>query len=262
MSIGGRCVPRRRRTPSRCLSTGAGRSCPRGDRLASRTGLRRWRRMAARRSAPLPTTRPIEYVPHGLRPFGGGELEVRRPGGELGSWWSFAGEGESGPGQQRLAFTDEVLGLRAELCYQTDPRTDVIRRWSELSNIGEGDLVLRRLDSAAVNIPVSGGARLTYLVGQWAQEFQLTQVELGRGGFSIGSRQGVSGHDLRTLARRSGRSARRTARHADLGSLVRMVGFVAHRRAGRIRRTAPGTRRTRAARRRGPAARRCSADHP
>jgi alpha-galactosidase len=137
-----------------------------------------------------------EYVPHGLRPFGGGELEVRRPGGELGSWWSFAGEGESGPGQQRLAFTDEVLGLRAELCYQTDPRTDVIRRWSELCNIGEGDLVLRRLDSAAVNIPVSGGARLTYLVGQWAQEFQLTQVELGRGGLSIGSRQGVSGHDF------------------------------------------------------------------
>jgi alpha-galactosidase len=138
---------------------------------------------------------PAEYVPHGLRPFGGGDLEVRRPGGELGSWWTFDGVRGSGPEHLRLAFTDEVLGLRAELCYQTDPRTDVIRRWTELTNTGEGDLVLRRLDSAAVNVPVSGGARLTYLVGQWAQEFQFTQVELGRGGFSIGSRQGVSGHD-------------------------------------------------------------------
>ena len=138
---------------------------------------------------------PAEYVPHGLRAFGGGDLEVRRPGGELGSWWTFDGERDAGPEQLRLAFTDEVLGLRAELYYQTDPRTDVIRRWTELTNIGEGDLVLRRLDSAAVNVPVSGGGRLTYLVGQWAQEFQLTQVELGRGGFSIGSRQGVSGHD-------------------------------------------------------------------
>ena len=138
---------------------------------------------------------PAEYVPHGLRAFGGGDLEVRRPGGEFGSWWTFDGAPDAGPEQLHLAFTDEILGLRAELYYQTDPRTDVIRRWTELTNIGEGDLVLRRLDSAAVNVPVSGGARLTYLVGQWAQEFQLTQVELGRGGFSIGSRQGVSGHD-------------------------------------------------------------------
>jgi alpha-galactosidase len=138
---------------------------------------------------------PAEYLPHGLRPFGGGDLEVRRPGGELGSWWTFDGARDAGPEHLRLAFTDEVLGLRAELCYQTDPRTDVIRRWTDLTNVGEADLVLRRLDSAAVNVPVPGGARLTYLVGQWAQEFQLTQVELGRGGFSIGSRQGVSGHD-------------------------------------------------------------------
>jgi alpha-galactosidase len=138
---------------------------------------------------------PVEYVPHGLRPFAGGELEVRKPGGELGSWWVFEGMREAEAGSLRLGFADPVLGLHAELCYRTDPSTDVIRRWTELTNLGEGDLVLRRLDSAAVNVPTAGGARLAYLVGQWAQEFQLTRVELGRGGFSIGSRQGVSGHD-------------------------------------------------------------------
>ena len=138
---------------------------------------------------------PAEYLPHGLRPFAGGDLGVRRPDGELGSWWVFEGEGQAEPGGLRLAFADEVLGLRAEVCYRVDPRTDVIRRWTELTNTGDGDLLLTRLDSAAVNVPVSGGARLAYLVGQWAQEFQLTRTELGRGGFAIGSRQGVSGHD-------------------------------------------------------------------
>ena len=138
---------------------------------------------------------PAEYLPTGLRPFGGADLDVRRPGGERGSWWSFAGERTTEPGELRLAFTDDVLGLNAVLCYQTVPGTDVIRRWTELMNTGDGDLLLTRLDSAAVNVPVPGGARLTYLAGQWAQEFQLKQVEIQRGGFGVGSTQGVSGHD-------------------------------------------------------------------
>lgn len=138
---------------------------------------------------------PAEYIPFGLRPFGGADLDVRRRDGERGSWWSFAGAQAAEAGELRLAFTDQVLSLDAVLCYQTTGGTDVIRRWIELTNTGDGDLVLSRLDSAAVNVPVSGGARLTYLAGQWAQEFQLKHVEIDRGGFSIGSTQGVSGHD-------------------------------------------------------------------
>ncbi|HTI19874.1 MAG TPA: alpha-galactosidase, partial [Kutzneria sp.] len=138
---------------------------------------------------------PAEYLPFGLRPFGGAELDVRRPGGERGSWWSFTGERPAEAGALRLGFTDELLGLEAVLCYETVPGTDVIRRWVELANTGDGELLLRRLDSAAVNVPVPGGARLTYLVGQWAQEFQRKQVEIERGGFGIGSTQGVPGHD-------------------------------------------------------------------
>ena len=138
---------------------------------------------------------PAEYLPSGLRPFGGADLDVRRPGGEPGSWWNFAGERTAEDGELKLAFADEQLGLEAVLCYRTVPGTDVLRRWVELANTGDGDLLLRRLDSAAVNVPVPGGARLTYLVGQWAQEFQLKQVEIDRGGFAIGSTQGVSGHD-------------------------------------------------------------------
>ncbi|WP_055610198.1 alpha-galactosidase [Streptomyces phaeochromogenes] len=134
---------------------------------------------------------PAEYLPYGLRPFTGSELIAARPGQDRGVWWDFDGA-EEGEGSLRLTFTDDVLGLRTVLCYETVPGTDVILRWTELTSTEE--LRLERLDSAAVNIPVTGTARLTYLTGQWSQEFQRTQLDLTRGTFTMGSLQGAPGH--------------------------------------------------------------------
>ncbi|MGW6472162.1 alpha-galactosidase [Streptomyces nigra] len=134
---------------------------------------------------------PAEYLPYGLRPFTGAELVAATPEGERGSWWEFAGAEES-EGALRLAFTDDVLGLRTVLCYETVPGTDVILRWTE--HTATRELRLERLDSAAVNVPVTAGARLTYLTGQWSQEYQRTQLHLARGTFTMGSTQGVPGH--------------------------------------------------------------------
>ncbi|MFF3870878.1 alpha-galactosidase [Streptomyces sp. NPDC001978] len=134
---------------------------------------------------------PAEYLPYGLRPFTGAELVAARPGEERGVWWEFAGV-EEGEGSLRLAFTDDVLGLRTVLCYETVPGTDVILRWTEFT--ASRELRLERLDSAAVTVPVTGAARLTYLTGQWSQEFQHTQLDLPRGTFTMGSTQGVPGH--------------------------------------------------------------------
>ncbi|GGI95856.1 alpha-galactosidase [Streptomyces brasiliensis] len=134
---------------------------------------------------------PAEYLPYGLRPFTGADLVASRPGEERGVWWEFAGA-EEDEGALRLAFTDEVLGLRTVLCYRTVPGTDVILRWTEFTSSRE--LRLERLDSAAVTVPVTGPARLTYLTGQWSQEFQHTRLDLSRGTFSMGSTQGAPGH--------------------------------------------------------------------
>ncbi|MGW4753044.1 alpha-galactosidase [Streptomyces chartreusis] len=134
---------------------------------------------------------PAEYLPHGLRPFNGADLVVERTDGERGVWWDFEGAEET-EGKLRLAFADETLGLRTVLCYETVPGTDVILRWTE--HTASRELRLERLDSAAVNVPVTTGARLTYLTGQWSQEFQLTQLDLTRGTFTMGSTQGVPGH--------------------------------------------------------------------
>ncbi|SDO84255.1 alpha-galactosidase [Actinacidiphila guanduensis] len=137
---------------------------------------------------------PAEYIPYGLRPFTGADLTVRRPGGERGTWWEFAGARQDEEAALELEFADPVTGLRATLHYRVVPGTDVLLRWTVLANTGAEELHLEQLDSAAVNVPVTGAARLTYLTGQWAQEFTRTTLELARGRFEMGSTQGVPGH--------------------------------------------------------------------
>ncbi|MFD6991578.1 alpha-galactosidase [Streptomyces sp. NPDC059943] len=137
---------------------------------------------------------PAEYIPYGPRPFTGADLVARRPGEERGVWWRFTGASADGESALRLVFTDETLGLTTALCYETVPGTDVILRWTELTCTGDAELRLEHFDSAAVNIPVTDTARLTYLSGQWSREFQLTQLELTRGRFELASTQAVPGH--------------------------------------------------------------------
>ncbi|MEU6321646.1 alpha-galactosidase [Streptomyces sp. NPDC047009] len=137
---------------------------------------------------------PAEYIPYGLRPFTGADLVASRPGGDRGSWSRFTGATQDGEHALRLEFADDLLGLSTALCYETVPGTDVVLRWTELTCTGEDEVRLERFDSAGVNVPVQGGARLTYLAGQWSQEFQLKDVELERGRFEMESTQGSVGH--------------------------------------------------------------------
>lgn len=137
---------------------------------------------------------PAEYLPSGMRPFAGADLTVRRPGGERGLWWAFSGADHDEGRSLRLEFTDEPTGLRTALHYRSVPGTDVVLRWTELANTGGEPLHLEVLDSAAVNVPVQGGARLTYLAGQWAQEFRRHRLDLVRGRFEMASTQGAPGH--------------------------------------------------------------------
>ena len=137
---------------------------------------------------------PVEYAPRGLRPFSGADLVVGPVGEARESWWKFDGE-DTGAGDLRLAFLDEVTGLRAVLCYRAEPGTDVLARWVELTNGGTSALEIERLDSAGVCVPTGlSGARLTYLTGQWEQEFQRREVLLRAGRLELESRLGVPGH--------------------------------------------------------------------
>jgi alpha-galactosidase len=130
---------------------------------------------------------PVEYAPLGLRPFSGADVDVRG-----GSWWRF--DGDVSDDDLRLAFVDEVSGLRAVLCYRPAPETDVLTRWVEFENTGSSTLEFDRLGSAGVCVPTVSGAQLTYLTGQWSQEFTRQSVSLPAGGFRMESRFGVPGH--------------------------------------------------------------------
>lgn len=128
---------------------------------------------------------PVEYAPRGTRPFFGADLEVA-----AGSWWEFI-EGTPTDG---LTYVDAVTGLRTVLHYRPVPGTDVLLRWVELTNGGTEPLDVARLGSAGVCLPTRA-ARLTFLSGQWAQEFQRQTVTLPAGQFRMGSDYGVPGHN-------------------------------------------------------------------
>ena len=128
---------------------------------------------------------PVEYAPRGQRPFSGADLVL-----EQDSWWQFEG-GTPGTG---LSYVDDMLGLRTVLHYQPVPGTDVLLRWVELTNNSAIPVKVERIGSAGFCVPTRG-ACLTFLSGQWAQEFQRQTMTLPAGQFRIGSSYGVPGHN-------------------------------------------------------------------
>ena len=133
----------------------------------------------------------VEYATDGLRPFLGPDLVLDA----RSLYWDFADAEFSGD-WLRATFVDPVSGLRAIQCYRFAPGTDVVERWVELHNDGSNPLGVVALGSAGFSVPTPHGARLTYLCGQWAQEFTPATVSLDRGRFEIGSDQGVTGHQF------------------------------------------------------------------
>jgi len=137
----------------------------------------------------------VEYATDGTRPFLGADLVVIAADGTRSVSWQFARATDEN-GLLRAIFVDEVTGLEVGQCYRYAPGTDVIERWTEVHNGGTDRLSLGLLGSAAFTVPTPHGARLSYLSGQWSQEFTPQTVEQNRGRFEIGSDQGVTGHQF------------------------------------------------------------------
>ncbi|MEV4495595.1 alpha-galactosidase [Micromonospora arborensis] len=138
---------------------------------------------------------PIEYATDADRPFSGADLVIETPAGERRVGFVHT-DVRVDADRRELAvdFADAVTGLRATVHYRVPAGTDVVQRWVELTNDGTGPLRVVRAGSGGFCVPTPHGALLSHQWGQWAQEFQLSHVELGHGAFSIGSSQGVPGH--------------------------------------------------------------------
>lgn len=141
---------------------------------------------------------PLEYATAGQRHTAFSELHVDRGESLTGARWSVQDQGvrfESTDHGTDLSvpFIDELDELRLTLHTSTTTRTDVVRRWVTLDNLSPSRTVdLRRAFSAGWTLPVGGRARLHYLAGAWAREFQPQVIDLELGTFSIGSRQGIT----------------------------------------------------------------------
>ncbi|GAA1876706.1 alpha-galactosidase [Asanoa iriomotensis] len=132
----------------------------------------------------------VEYAPDGARPFLGADLAVA---GQVLTWRFDSMTVDDG---LAATFADEVTGLRVVLRWRFAPGTDVVERWAVVHNDGPSPVSLTRLGSAGFCVPTPSGADFSYLCGQWAQEFTPASTRLTRGRFSIGSAQGVTGHQF------------------------------------------------------------------
>jgi alpha-galactosidase len=132
----------------------------------------------------------VEYAPDGLRPFLGADLVLET----RSVYWELLTVEEADG--LHATFFDDVTGLRAVQHYRFAPGTDVVERWVTLHNDGGTALRVAELGSAGFNVPTPHGAHLTYLCGQWSQEFTETSHDQQRGRFEIGSSQGVTGHQF------------------------------------------------------------------
>lgn len=144
-----------------------------------------------------PDVLPTEYASAGRRHTAFSDLIVDREDGGSGALWSFAPDAMvtavADGDELVLTATDETRTLRLELCYRTCAAHDVIARHATIVNDGADVVTLPRAFSAGWNLPIGQRARIDYLAGSWAREFQRRSLDLGWGTFSIGSRDGITG---------------------------------------------------------------------
>ncbi|MDH6430088.1 alpha-galactosidase [Paenibacillus odorifer] len=98
-----------------------------------------------------------------------------------------------------LTLKDDYAKLSVILRYTVFEHTNVITRSVEFTNAGETQLQLQRALSASVDFS-SGDMDMIYLAGAWSREGNLTRRRLVQGGTTIGSRRGMSSHQLNPFA--------------------------------------------------------------
>ncbi|PSL08491.1 alpha-galactosidase [Haloactinopolyspora alba] len=151
-------------------------------------------------STPLDVA-PLEYATSGTRHAQQVELVVDHGDGRRGAAWRV--ERPDGPASYdvsggtttlQVPFTDDSGGLRLTLTLRADTSHDVVEKSVVVENRSEHTVTLPRVFSGAWPVPVGAPAHVEYLTGAWGHEFTPASVDLPAGTFSIGSRQGVTGH--------------------------------------------------------------------
>lgn len=100
---------------------------------------------------------------------------------------------EDGVQTLRITLADRVSGIRVHLYYAVFPQLDVITRWVQIENGGEGTVRLTRALSACLELDHMGYDLITNY-GAHARERQLERAPLRHGVTGVYSRRGASSH--------------------------------------------------------------------
>jgi alpha-galactosidase len=135
-----------------------------------------------------------ELAVEGGARFGVPAVQVRLADGTRGLELEYAGHDIEG-GTLAIALADRHYPVAVRLHYRVHPDSDVIERWTSITNTGASDDVeVLRADSATWSLPALPGYALRHVTGHWGGESQLERVELPRGETVLTSRRGNTGH--------------------------------------------------------------------
>lgn len=96
-----------------------------------------------------------------------------------------------------LTFTlkDKHYPLQIALKYKIQDNDDIITRWAEITNTGDGDITVDRMFSAELTLPSVEPYKIKNTNGSWGGEYVETESELQGGALVFDSKRGTSGHN-------------------------------------------------------------------
>lgn len=125
--------------------------------------------------------------------FGPPSLAVRFADGTSAVEWSFAGH-DVEDGELTIRLTDRHYPLAVALHYRVYDDSDVIDRWTTVTNTGTEPITLQRLDSASWTVPALADYRVSHVAGTWSNECQLHRTPVPVAETVFTSRRGITSH--------------------------------------------------------------------
>jgi alpha-galactosidase len=147
-------------------------------------------------TVPAPDELPVDAGPR----FGPPSLAVRHVDGTRAVEWTYLGH-DIEDGHLTLRLADRHYPLAVALHYRVHEDSDVIERWTTLTNTGTGtgtgtddSITLQRADSASWTLPARPDYRVSHVVGGWSNECQLQRSTVPVAETTFTSRRGITSH--------------------------------------------------------------------
>ena len=92
-----------------------------------------------------------------------------------------------------IMMVDKFNRLKLNLYYTIFRMYDVIIRSSLIENVGEDKVIINKISSLSIDLPISD-KEILHLPGSWGNERQVVREKIDRGIFTVDSKRGTSSH--------------------------------------------------------------------